>query len=131
MVDDILYAADELRTVKENIRIRLVDTVLDLVGSIAEVQGDRDRACLQDTEVDRQPLEAVHQEDGDLLTLLDAAGHKKIGNAVRLFVKDGPGDLSAVKLTVCRLNQFIFFPGHTLCFGDLGVDLYEGNVVAV
>ena len=54
------------------------------------------RAGSQYTEVNRKPLEAVHQKDCDLVALADPALQKKICHTVRLFVKDAPGHFPPV-----------------------------------
>ena len=88
MVYDILDAADELRSVEQNVSISFLDAVLDLIRSVAEVQRDCDGAGLQDTKINREPLQAVHKEHSTFLALFDAAGYEEVSHAVCLLIKD-------------------------------------------
>ncbi len=107
---DILDTGDELRTEEEDIQFCQVRAVEDLIRCVAEVKRNCERAGLQDTEVDREPLEAVHHEDTDLVALLYTSGQKHIGQTVCLLIEDLPCDLAAVSLCLCGLDQFKFFP---------------------
>ena len=69
---DGLHAADKLRSKKQHIRLRQLQAVFDLVRGIAEVQRHGNGSGLEDAKVDGQPLQAVHQQDGHLLSLADA-----------------------------------------------------------
>ena len=131
VVDDILNASDKLGTIEKDIRIRFIDAVFDLIGSVAEIQGDSNSSRLQDAEIDRQSLQAVHQKDRDFLAFLNATGHQEIGNTVRLLVKDRPGDLAAVELAPCRLYELILLPCDSLalCYGR--IDLHQGDIISV
>ena len=85
---DGLHTADELRAEEQHVHVGQLEAVVDLVGGIAEVQRHRDGPRLQDAEVDGQPLQAVHQQDGHLLPLPDAPAQEHIGHPVGLLIKD-------------------------------------------
>ena len=80
-----------------------------LISRISEIERNCDGSCLQDSEVDGKPLEAVEHEDRDLIALLNALIQEHVGNAVRLLIEDLPCQLSSVVLCwFCLLNQIIF-----------------------
>ena len=70
---DFFDTPDEFRPEDQDFRIGQIQAVLDLIGRIPEVHRHRERAALQNAEVDRQPVEAVHQKDRDLVALAHAA----------------------------------------------------------
>ena len=129
--DDVLHPADELRPEEQHVHVRLLQAVVDLVGGVAEVQGDGHRPGLQDAEVDGQPLQAVHQQDGHLLALLNAPAQEQVGHPVGLLVKDRPGDLPPVGGGGGGLDEGVLLPGHPPGLLYLGVDLHQGDLVAI
>ena len=129
--DNVLHTADKLRAEEQHIGVGQLHTVLDLLGGIAEVQGYRHRSGLEDAEVDGQPLQAVHQQNGHLLALFQPSAQQQVGHPVGLLIKDGPGDLPAVGCGGGGLNERILLPGDPLGLLNLGVDLYQGDLVAV
>ena len=131
LVSDAFHTADELRTEDQDIDIRQIQTVLDLIRSIPEIQRNSQSAGFQDTEIDREPFEAVHQKNGNLVAFFDSTGEQKIGKTVRFLIEDAPCDLSAVVGGAFGLDQVIFLPGDSSRFGDLGVDLYQSDFIAV
>ena len=130
-IDDLLDSADEFRPEHQNRDIRQPDTVFDLVCGIAEIQRNRQRTDLQDAEIDRQPLDAVHQKNADLVALLHAARYQEMRESVCFFVKDLPGDLAAVVIWAARLDQFIFLPCDAARLDHGGVQLDQRGIVAV
>ncbi len=128
-VVDLLDSADELGTEYEKVGIGFFNAVFDLLSGVAEVERNRDRACLEDAEIDRQPLEAVHQQDGDLVALADASCEQQVGEAVRLDVKLTPGELLAERAAACRLDQIIFAPCDARYVLDLGIDFHQRDFV--
>ena len=130
-VHDLLDAADELRAKDEDVDVGLVEAVRDLVGGVAEVERHHRGARLQDAKVERQPLDAVVEQDGDLVVLADAAGEQQVGKAVGLLVKDRPGHLAAEGLVVGGLHQVVVAPRDVAVLAPLGVDLHEGDLARV
>ena len=131
IVRDLFDAPDELRAEDQDVRFRQIDAVLDLLRGIAEVQRDGDRTCLEHAEIDRQPIEAVHEQDRDLVALDDAAREQEIRDAVGLFVKYSPGDLCPVRNLAQGLDEFILFPGRETGDFYLGVQFHEGDVIRI
>ncbi len=130
-VRDLLDAADKLLAEDENIAVRLIHAVLDLVGCVAEIERYRKGSGLQDAEIDRQPLKAVHEKNTHLVILADTALKKQVRKTVCLLVEDTPGDLTAVWLGVRRLNQVILSPGDSAVIGLRRVDLDKSAVFRV
>ena len=108
---DVFDTGYELRTEEQDVQFGQIGAVQDLIGCITEIQRYCKGTGLQDTEVDREPLKAVHHEDTDLISLFDTTGKKHVGQTVCLLIEDLPCDLTAVCLCLCGLDQFIFFPG--------------------
>ena len=131
VVGDVLHPADELGSEEEHVGVGQLHAVVDLLRRVAEVQGNGHRPRLQNAEVDGQPLQAVHQQDGHLLALPDAPAPEQIGHPVGLLVKDRPGDLPAVGGGGGGLDEGVLLPGHPLLLMDLGVDLHQGDLVPV
>ena len=74
----LLHTTCEFRAEHDGVHFRQVTAVAYFVRRVAEVQRHCQSTCLEDTEIDRQPLDAVHQEDSDFvafsLSLWKAAG---------------------------------------------------------
>ena len=121
VVCDLLNTSDEFRSEDQNIRFCEFDTVFDLVSTVSEIEGDGNSAGLEDTKIDRQPVQTIHKKDRDLVALDDSAGDQHIGHTVCLFIEDSPGDLLAAGNFVKGLDQFKFFPGRES--GDLDVGI--------
>ena len=128
---NFLHSADKFRAEYQNIHLRKIHTVLDLVRSIAEVQGYRQGTGLENAEINGQPLQAVHQQDRHLVALLDAPGQQEIGKPICLFVEHAPGDLPPVVGHRCRLDQLVLLPGYPMDFLDIRVDLHQSCVLSV
>ena len=92
-VDDGLDPADELGTEHQGVGLGQLEAVLDLLRGVAVVHGHRDRPGLEDAEVDGQPLEAVHEQDGDLVALAEPSLEQQVGEAVGRLVELPPGHL--------------------------------------
>ena len=107
------------------------EAVLDLVGGVAVVHGNGHRAGLENPEVDGQPFQAVHEQDGDLGALADASGKKEVGEAVGRSVELPPGHLPARVLEGVGLHEFVLTPGDFALVLDLGIDADEADLVAV
>ena len=128
---DVLEAPDELGTEDQHVHLGLVEAVLDLVRGVAEVERYHGRAGLEHAEVDRQPLDAVVEQDRDLVALADAAREQQVGEAVGLLVEHRPGDLAAEGLVVGGLHQVIVAPRNVAVLLPLRVDLNEGDLFGV
>ena len=126
-----VHALGELGTEHQHPRIGQIQTVLDLVGGVAVVHGHHDSPRLQHAEVDGEPLQAVHEQDGHLVTPLDPAGEQEVGETVGADVEIPPGHLAAVPLTLGGLDQIIFPPGSALLGLIGGVDLHQSDLVGV
>ena len=130
-VHDLLHAPDELRAKDEDVHVCLVQAVLDLVRGVAEVQRHHRGARFEHAKVERQPLDAVVEQDGHLVVLAHAAGQQQVGKAVGLLVKDRPRHLAAEGLVVGGLHQVVVAPGDVAVLAPLGVDLHEGDLAGV
>ena len=129
--EDGVHPLGELRTEDQHTGVGQIQAVLDLVGGVAVVHGNHDGAGLEDAEVDGEPLQAVHEEDGYLIALFDAAGEEEVGEAVGADVEIPPGHLAAVALTLGGFDEIILTPGGVL-FGLIGgVDLHQGDLLGV
>ena len=131
MLGNGLQTADELRAEHQHVHLRQVAAVLDLIGGVAEVQRHGQGAGLQDAEVDGQPFQAVHQQDGHLVALPDSAADEHVGKPVGLFVKHAPGDLPAIGRSLRGLDQGVFLPGHSPVVLLFRVQLHQGHFVPV
>ena len=129
---DGLQPVDELRAEHQGLHIGQIQTVANLVGGIAEVHGDGQTARLQDAEIHRQPLQAVHQQDAHFGAPLQSPAEQQVGKAVGLLVKLAPGDLPAVGLVrAVALDEAELPPGGGLVPLLRGVDLHQGRLVPV
>ena len=130
-VDDGLDTSDELGTEDQGVGLGELEAVLDLVGGVAVVHGDSDGPRLEDAEVDGQPLDAVHQQDGDLVALADAAREEQVGEPVGRLVELPPGDLPPGGLHGFGLHQLVLAPGDLARLAQLGIELHETDLVSV
>ena len=129
--DDGLHPADELGTEDQGVGLGQLEAVLDLVGRVAVVHGNGDGARLEDAEVDGQPLDAVHQQDGDLVALADAAREEQVGEPVGRLVELPPGDLPAGGLHGFGLHELVLAPGDLARLAQFGIELHETDLVPV
>ncbi len=111
MVHDRLHPAHELRSEDQGPRVGQLEAVLDLLRRVAEVQRDGDGPGLEDAEVDGQPLQAVHQEDGHLVALADAAAEQQVGEPVGGLVELAPRHLPAGEVEGIGLHELVLAPG--------------------
>ena len=125
----LLDPADELGSEHEKVGIGFFNTVFDLLGGVAEIERYSHSARLEDTEIDRQPLDAVHQQYGDLVALADTAGQQKVGEAVRLDIEFAPGELLAERASARGFNEVVLAPGDVRNILDLGIDLHQRDVI--
>ena len=109
----------------------LVHAVLDLGRGVPEVERHDRGAAFEDAEIDGQPLETVHEQDGDLVALLDATRDQQVGKAVALLVEDAPGNLAPVGLGLGTLDEVVITPGDVLWLADLRVDFDKRHIIAV
>ena len=128
---DILDAADELGAVEQDVGVRSLQAVVDLLRGKAEIQRHRQGAGLQDPEIDGEPFQTVHEKHCALLASLDPAFQKHVGDTVRFLVKHGPGDLAAVIGGRRRLDQLILLPCDSLIFLELRIDLHQSYLAPV
>ena len=128
---DGFHAADERGAEDEHVDVGELDAVFDLLGGVAEVEGHGHRAALQHAEVDREPFEAVHEQDADAVALLDVAREQEVRHAVRLAVEFAPGEFGAEGVGRARLHQGVFTPGGVAFFEFLRVDFHQCDVVLV
>ena len=124
-------AGDELRSEDHHGAVRQIGAVADLLGAVAVVHGHGQGAGLQNTEIDGQPLQAVHEQDRYPIAPADAAGEKEIGKTVGVLVKGSPRHLTAVFLALGCLDQAVFVPGQLLLRLVLGRDLRQGDLAGV
>ena len=128
---DLFDAADKFRSEDEHVGLRQVDAVFDLFRGIAEIERYGDGAGLQDAKIDRQPFQAVHQQDGHFVPFAHAAAEQQVGKAVGFFIEYVPGDLPAVIWSWRRFDQLIFFPGDAAGVAHLRVDFHKTDVVSI
>ena len=126
LVADVFDAADELGAED----VGELEAVFNLFRGVAEVERHGERARLEYSEVERQPFEAVHHEDGDLVALLDSAREQQVRAAVGLFVEDAPRYLAAVAFGRAGFYELVFLPRDAADFLDFGVDFDERRLVA-
>ena len=126
-VDDLLDASGELGAEHQRARVRKLEAVLYLVRRVAEVERHGHAARLQDAEVDRQPLEAVHEEDGDLVAALVSAREEEVREPVGLLVEVAPSHVGAVRPVRGGLNKLRLPPGLVPSVVRR-VDLHKGDV---
>ena len=131
VVRDLFYTADEFGSEDQDIRLGEIDTIFDFIRGVAEIQRDSDGAGLENTKINRKPVEAVHQQDRDFVALDDTAGNQKIGDAVCLFIKNTPGDLRAEGDLIPGLNQFVFFPCGEPGNADFGIQFHKRDIIGV
>ena len=97
-VYDLLHAADELGAEDKGVGVGELEAVLYLVRGVSEVERHGEASGAQHAEVYGQPLKAVHEKDGHLVTLLEPAAEEEVREAVRLLVELAPRDLAAERL---------------------------------
>ena len=127
-----IHPADKLRAEHQHIHVRQLQTILNLVAAVAEVHGHSDAAGFQDTEINGQPLDAVHQQNGHLGSLLQTAAQQQIGKAVGPAVEILPAQLPAIGgILAGAFDQVKIPPGHGLVPLFRGVDFYQAALLAV
>lgn len=128
---DLFDAAGELGAKDQDVGVGLLDAVADLIGGVAEVERHHRGAALEHAKVDGEPLDAVVEQDCDLVVLADAAREQQVCKAVGLLVKDLPGHLAAKGLVIRCLDELVFAPGDVAVLAALWVHLHEGNLGGV
>ena len=129
--EDGIHTAGELGPEDEHPRVSQIEAVFDLIGGVAVVHGNHDRACLEHAKIDGKPLQAVHKQDGHLIPSLDTAGEQEVGEAVSADIEIPPGHLAAVAVAFGGLDEIILTPGR-IFFGLIGgVDLHQGDLLGV
>ena len=128
-VADGFHPAGELRTEDQHFHVRQIQTVFDLLRRITEVQRHRHGSAFENTEVDGQPFQTIHQEDPHFRAALDVAGQQKVRHPVRFAVKFTPGDLRAEAVRGAGFDKGIFTPGGVTFLQFLRVDLDQRNVL--
>ena len=124
IICNFFHTADEFRSEDQNIHFRQIQAVFDFVGGITEVQRNHQCSGLQNTEVDWEPFQTVHQKDRNFVPLLYTAGDQHVRKAVCLFVENVPGDLTTIIGHRTGLHQVVFLPGHTTGFFYFRVDFH-------
>ena len=110
---DGVHPPDELRAEDQHLHIRQLQAVLNLLGGIPEVQGHGNAAGLEDAEIDREPFQAVHQQDAHLGPPLHPPAQQQVGEAVGLPVKVLPAHGPAVGgVRGGAFNEAGLPPGH-------------------
>ena len=90
LIGDLLDAARKLGPKNESICVGEVYAVFDLFGGIAEIKRHSHAARLENTEINRQPLDAVHEKNRDLVAAFEPPAQKKIREPVGLLVELPP-----------------------------------------
>ena len=127
-----LQPVDELRAEHQGLHIREIQTVLNLIGGIAEIQRHRQTPGFQNAKVDGQPLQTVHQQDAHFGPPLQSPAQQEICKPVGLLVKLPPAHLPAVGLIrAVALDQAILPPGGGPVPFLRGVNLYQCCLIPV
>ena len=130
LIRNFLHTADELRPEDHHIALGKIETVLDLIGGVTEIHGHREGTGFQNAEIDRKPVDTVHQENGDLAARADAVAFQHIGDAVGFFIKDSPGDLPAVMAAAAGgLDELEIMPGDPAGFRLIGINFNQSGIV--
>ena len=124
-----IETADEFRPEDQDLHVGQIQTVRDLVRSVAEVERHRDAPGLEDAEINGQPLQTVHQQNADLRAAFHAAAEQEVCEPVGPAVKITPGELPPVRRVGLRLcDEARFAPGDSAVTLLRGVDLDERSV---
>ena len=127
-----IETADEFRPEDQDLHVGQIQTVRDLVRSVAEVERHRDAPSLEDAEINGQPLQTVHQQNADLRAAFHAAAEQEVCEPVDPAVKITPGELPPVRRVGLRLgDEARFTPGDSAVTLLRGVDLNERGVGTV
>ena len=70
-IGNLLNTPYELRAKDKRVRICKLKTIFNFIGRIAEVQRNGHTSSLQDAKINRQPLKAIHQKNGNLVATLE------------------------------------------------------------
>ena len=119
----------EFRTEDKRVNVGQRQAVQDLICIIAIIQRYSQSAGFQNAKIDRKPFQAVHQQNGDLISLFDAAGQKQIGEAVCFDVKFAPGHLLAESAAPGGFDQGVLAPCDVRHGLDFRVDLHKGDFI--
>ena len=131
VLDDFLHAANELRPEKQRVRVGQIQTIANFLRRVAEIQRHGQRAGLQRSKVNRQPLDAVHHQNGDLVALFDAASNEQIRAAVCLFIEYAPRDFPPVRAPQGTFDQLVFLPRGAANLLHLRVQLHKRGFARV
>ena len=82
LVRNGVHPADKLRPEHQGLHVRQLQAVLDLVAGVPEIHRHGDTARLEDAEVHRQPLQAVHHQDGHLGPPPGVPAEQEVGKLV-------------------------------------------------
>ena len=86
---------------------------------------------LQDSEIDWQPFQTVHQENPHFFSFFYSSFNQQIGKSICLFVKYIPCNFSSVISCTGWFNQVKLLPCSSFCLRHLRIDLYQRNIVSV
>jgi len=112
MVKDLLDSSDELRPEDQGVRFGQLQAVFDLVGGVAIIHGNGQRAGLENPEVDGKPLEAIHKQDRYFVPLADATRQQEVRKAVCLYIKFLPRHLASILFRGGGFDQVVLSPRH-------------------
>ena len=127
-VDNLFDAANEFWAENKHLDIGKLEAVLDLVGSVAIVHGNRDGARLQHAEVNRKPLKAVHHQDAHLAFAFHAGVKQQMRETIGAVVEHFPRHLAAITLRRVGLDQLVLAPRLATTIADLGVHLDQRDL---
>jgi hypothetical protein len=96
------HAINKLFTKDKNIRFRRQGASGDGFGNEPKVERHGPCPCPQNTEVGWKPLNAVHHQVNDAISLFHSPGDQCLSDSVGLVVKGLPGD--------CDTTVFFRFP---------------------
>ena len=113
----------------EHVGIRKLKAVLDFIRSVAEVERNSHATSLENAEIDGQPFKAVHEQNGNLVALLQSAAQKEVGETVRLSVELLPSDFTAERLERIGLYERILTPSGIALLKLLRIYLHKGDIV--
>ena len=129
---DGVHPLYKLRAEHQHLHVRQLQAVLDLLRGVAEVQWHGDAPGLQNAEIHRQPLQAVHHQYPHLGPPVHAPAQQQVGEPIGPAVKVLPAHGPAVgRVGLCALNEAGLPPGDGLIPLLRGAQLHQGSLQSV
>ena len=110
---NIFDTSNKFRTEEKNVNFCEIKAVLNFVGCITEIQRNDRSPRLEDTKINRQPLDAVHEQNTTLF-LTNPTAQKKMRQAVCLFHRKHAMTFEAILAGRVVLDQLILTPDNVV-----------------